>query len=163
VGRLLRTFTLLGRAEIESIEAAHAAAPHERGGQKRLAHEVTSLIHGAEAASVAETVSRTVFDKKTDAHSLGDDVFAMLAAEMPAVRVTAGDAQVDVVEVLAEAFALSKTAARKLVQQGAVSVNGAKLASDATAAPVGDAVRGRWMLVRKGARDIAVVELLHSH
>jgi hypothetical protein len=42
-------------------------------------------------------------------------------------------------------------------------VNGAKLATDATTVPVGGAVRGRWMLVRKGARDIAVVELLHTH
>jgi len=163
VGRLLRTFTLLERPEIDRIEAEHAAAPHERGGQKRLAHEVTSLIHGAEAAGVAETVSRTVFDKKTDAHTLSDEVFTMLAAEMPAVRVTAANEQLDIVEVMAEAFGLSKTAARKLVQQGAVSVNGGKLAADATTVPAGDAVRGHWMLLRKGARDIAVVELLHAH
>ncbi len=158
IGRLLRTFTLLSQAEVEAIEAAHAAAPHERGGQKRLAREVTTLIHGAAATEVAETVSRTVFDKKADAHALSDAVFATLAAEMPSVRVRAGSGEIDIVEVLAEAFALSKTAARKLVQQGAISVNGAKLASDATQVPMGDAVRGRWMLVRKGAREIAVVE-----
>jgi tyrosyl-tRNA synthetase len=158
IGRLLRTFTLLSQSEIEGIEAAHAAAPHERGGQKRLAHEVTTLIHGAAATEVAETVSRTVFDKRTDAHVLSDAVFATLAAEMPSVRVQAGSAELDIVEVLAEAFALSKTAARKLVQQGAISVNGAKLAGEATHVPMGEAVRGRWMLVRKGAREITVVE-----
>jgi tyrosyl-tRNA synthetase len=158
IGRLLRTFTLLSQSEIEAIEAAHAAAPHERGGQKRLAREVTTLIHGPAATEVAETVSRTVFDKKTDAHVLSDAVFATLAAEMPSVRVRSGAAELDIVEVLAEAFGLSKTAARKLVQQGAISVNGAKLASEATHVPMGEAVRGRWMLVRKGAREIAVVE-----
>jgi tyrosyl-tRNA synthetase len=158
IGRLLRTFTLLAKGEIEAIEAAHAAAPHERGAQKRLAREVTTLIHGAAATDVAETVSRTVFDKKTDAHVLSDAVFATLAAEMPSVRVQTGTNEIDIVEVLAEAFALSKTAARKLVQQGAISVNGAKLAGEATHVPMGDAVRGRWMLVRKGAREIAVVE-----
>jgi tyrosyl-tRNA synthetase len=158
IGRLLRTFTLLSQGEVEAIEAAHLAAPHERGGQKRLAREVTSLIHGAAATEVAETVSRTVFDKKTDAHVLSDAVFATLAAEMPSVRVQAGAGDLDIVEVLAEVFALSKTAARKLVQQGAVSVNGAKLAGEATHVPMGEAVRGRWMLVRKGAREIAVVE-----
>jgi tyrosyl-tRNA synthetase len=157
IGRLLRTFTLLSQPEIESIEGAHLAAPHERGGQKRLAREVTTLIHGATATEVAETVSRTVFDKKTDAHVLSDAVFATLAAEMPSVRVQAG-ADLDIVEVLAEAFALSKTAARKLVQQGAISVNGAKLAGEATHVPMSEAVRGRWMLVRKGAREIAVVD-----
>lgn len=158
IGRLLRTFTLLAQDDIKAIEIAHAAAPHERGAQKRLAREVTTLIHGAAATEVAETVSRTVFDKKTDAHVLSDAVFATLAAEMPSVRVQSGAGDLDIVEVLAEAFALSKTAARKLVQQGAISVNGAKLASEATHVPMGEAVRGRWMLVRKGAREIAVVE-----
>lgn len=159
VGRLLRTFTLLDQPAIEGIEAAQAAAPHERAAQKRLAREVTSLIHGAAAAELAETVSRTVFDKKADAHALSDEVFTMLAAEMPSVAVTPSAEGVDVVEVLAQAFALSKTAARKLVQQGAVSVNGTKLGAEATHVAQADAVRERWMLVRKGAREIAVVEM----
>ena len=160
VGRLLRTFTLLDAAEITAIEAAHTAAPHERGAQKRLAAEVTTLIHGAEAARVAETVSRTVFDKKADAQALSDEVFAMLAAEMPSVQAEASSgSDVDVVDALAQAFSLSKTAARKLVQQGAVSVNGTKLAADATTSPASDAVRGRWMLLRKGAREVAVLDL----
>ncbi len=157
VGRLLRTFTLLDAAEITSIEAAHAAAPHERGAQKRLAREVTSLIHGAAAAELAETVSKTVFDKKADAHALSDDVFAMLAAEMPSVVVTPDADGLDIVAVLSDAFALSKTAARKLVQQGAVSVNGEKLGAEVTHVPAASAVRGQWMLVRKGAREIAVL------
>jgi tyrosyl-tRNA synthetase len=159
VGRLLRTFTLLDQPAIEGIEAAQAAAPHERAAQKRLAREVTSLIHGAAAAELAETVSRTVFDKKADAHALSDEVFTMLAAEMPSVAVTPSADGVDVVEVLAQAFALSRTAARKLVQQGAVSVNGTKLGAEATHVAQADAVRERWMLVRKGAREIAVVEM----
>lgn len=160
VGRLLRTFTLLDRETIEGIEAAHAATPHLREGQKRLAWEVTAMIHGAEAAAVAKRVSETVFDKKADAHALDDAVFATLAAEMPSVRVTAdGDGSVDVVAMLEQAFGQSKTAARKLLQQGAVSVNGAKLAADAQRVPVGEAVRGRWFLVRKGGREIAVGEI----
>ena len=81
---------------------------------------------------------------------------------MPAVRLTAEDGQVDVVGALEQAFALSKTAARKLIQQGAVSVNGAKLAADAQKAPVSDAVRGRWFLIRKGGRDIAIAEVARS-
>lgn len=159
VGQLLRTFTLLGASDISEIETSHAAAAHERGAQKRLAREVTTLIHGADAADLAESVSRTVFDKKADAHQLKDEVFAMLAAEMPSVRVSAVGDAVEIVDLLSEAFGLSKTAARKLVQQGAVSVNGAKVAADATSVPISDAVRERWMLVRKGAREIAVGEI----
>ncbi len=156
VGRLLRTFTLLDRATIEAIEAAHAVQPHLREGQKRLAWEVTSMIHGADAAAIARRVSDTVFDKKADPHALDDQVFATLAAEMPSVSLEAVDGNVDVVAMLEQAFALSKTAARKLIQQGAVSVNGAKLATDAQKVPASEAVRGRWFLVRKGGREIAV-------
>ena len=160
VGRLLRTFTLLDRATIEALEAAHAAAPHERQAQRRLATEVTTLIHGAEATAVARRVSETVFDKRADAHALDDAVFATLATEMPAVRLAAdAEGRIDLLAVLDGAFGLSKTAARKLIQQGGVAVNGAKLAADATQVTLGDAVRGRWFLVRKGAREIAVAEV----
>ncbi len=160
VGRLLRTFTLLDRATIAALEATHAAEPHLREAQKRLAWEVTALIHGADAAAVAKRVSETVFDKKADAHALDDAVFSTLAAEMPSVRLGgSSEGTVDVVALLEQAFALSKTAARKLIQQGAVSVNGAKLAAEAHAVPLADAVRGRWYLVRKGAREIAVGEV----
>jgi tyrosyl-tRNA synthetase len=159
VGQLLRTFTMLDQPTIEALEQEHASAPHLRAAQKRLAAEVTAMIHGAEAAAVARTVSDTVFDKKADAHALGDDVFRVLAAEMPSVRLAAADGALDVVTVLEQAFALSKTAARKLIQQGAVSVNGSKLAGDATSVARGDAVRDRWLLVRKGGRDIAVAEI----
>ena len=161
VGRLLRTFTLLDRATIEGIEAAQAAAPHLREAQRRLAWEVTTMIHGAEAAAVAKGVSDTVFDKKADAHALDDAVFTTLATEMPAVRVPAdGEGQVEVLAVLEAVFGLSRTAARKLVQQGGIAVNGRKLAPDATQVALADAVRGRWLLVRKGAREIAVAEVV---
>ncbi|MEY3701851.1 MAG: hypothetical protein RI891_1143, partial [Gemmatimonadota bacterium] len=156
VGRLLRTFTLLDRATIEGLEAEHAAAPHLRGAQRRLATEVTTVIHGAAATETAAQVSQTVFDKKADAHALSDAVFTMLAAEMPSVRLTPVDGAIDLVALLEQGFGVSTTAARKLIQQGAVSVNGAKVSAEAQTVAAGEAVRGRWVLVRKGAREIAV-------
>jgi tyrosyl-tRNA synthetase len=158
VGRLLRTFTFMSRAEIELVEGDHAKAPHERGAQRRLAVEVTTLVHGAEAAKAAERASSIVFDKKVDPVSLTDAMFEMLASEMPSLRLQRG-ALPELADVLAQAFDVSKTAARKLVQQGAVSVNGVKLAATETALPAETAVRNRWLLVRKGAKEIAVVEL----
>ena len=118
------------------------------------------LIHGAAATATAAQVSQTVFDKKADAHALSDEVFAMLAAEMPSVRVTAPEGTIDLVALLEQGFALSKTAARKLIQQGAVAVNGAKVGAEAQTVSASEAVRGRWVLVRKGAREIAIAELI---
>ena len=160
VGRLLRTFTMLDQGTIAGIEQAHLAAPHLREGQRRLAQEVTTMIHGQVAADVAKTVSDPVFDKRTDARLLPDEVYDVLSTEMPTVRLDAPGDALDIVAILERAFSLSRTAARKLIHQGAVSVNGAKLAADATSVPRADAVRGRWLLVRKGGRDIAVAEIV---
>ena len=62
-------------------------------------------------------------------------------------------------EVLEAAFGVSRSQARKLVAQGGVTVNGARLAADVAELRGADAVRGRWFLVRKGARDVALVQL----
>ena len=158
VGRYARMFTLMERGEIAAMELAHAPAPHERTAQKTIARAVTALLHGADAARLAEDVSRIIFDKKADPRAIGDDVFATLAAEIPSVRVSGGE--VSVLDVLEQAFALSRGAGRKLIQQGGVTVNGEKLAAEALTITRDRAVRGRWFLVRKGGRDIALAEIV---
>jgi tyrosyl-tRNA synthetase len=155
----LKMFTLLDREEIDALEAALAAAPHERAAQRRLAAEVTTRVHGTAAAGLAEQVSRVIFDKRVDARELSVEVFDMLAAELAHVMTKDSDGRVNIIEALEQAFALSRTAARKLIQQGAVHVNGDKLAADAQTVDAVDAVHGRWFLLRKGGRDVAVVEL----
>ncbi len=158
VGRYLRMFTFLARAEVESLEAAHAAAPHERAAQRALAAAMTTLLHGADVARVATEVSRVIFDKKIDAAAIGDDVYATLAAEIPSVQYAKAP-ELNVLDVLEGAFQLSRGAGRKLVQQGGVSVNGEKLSPDSLTLPRDKAVRGRWFLVRKGGRDIALADV----
>ena len=157
--KYLRMFTLLGRDEIDVLTAALAAAPHERAAQRRLAADVTARVHGATAAGLAEQVSRVIFDKRVNARELSVEVFETLAAELPHVLTRRTDSGVNIVEALEQAFALSRTAARKLIQQGAVHVNGHKLAAEAQTVDAVDAVHGRWFLLRKGGRDVAVVEL----
>ena len=157
--KYLKMFTLMDHEEILALEAALAAAPHERAAQRRLAADVTARVHGATAAGLAEQVSRVIFDRRVNARELSGEVFETLAAELPHVVARRTDSGVNIVEALEQAFALSRTAARKLIQQGAVHVNGDKLAADAQTVDAVDAVHGRWFLLRKGGRDVAVVEL----
>lgn len=157
--RFLKMFTLVGREEVDALAAALAAAPHERAAQRRLATEVTALVHGTEAAALAERVSRVIFDRRVDARELHADVFETLMAEIPCARFPA-EAPVQVLDALERAFGLSRTAARKLLQQGAVSVNGEKLSADALTIDSAGAAHGTWFLLRKGAREIAVLELV---
>ena len=158
VGLYLRLFTLLPRAEIDATLATHAQAPHERAAQRVLARAVTTMIHGAEATATAEEASRIAFDKKAEAASISDAVFETLARELPSVRAPAG-APLDVLAVLEQALGQSRSNGRKLLQQGAVTVNGVKLAATDLTVPAASAVRGRWFLVRKGGRDVAIAEL----
>jgi tyrosyl-tRNA synthetase len=158
VGRYLRMFTFMSRGEIETLEAAHAKAPHERAAQRALAAAMTTLLHGADAARVAAEVSRVIFDKKIDPESIDDSAYEVLATEIPFVRF-AHAAELDVLAVLEQAFQLSRSAGRKLVQQGGVSVNGEKLSAESLTVPRDKAVRGRWFLVRKGGRDIALADV----
>ena len=155
VGRYLRMFTFHARAEIAAIEAEQARAPHERAAQRALARAMTTMLHGAAAAATVEEASRIVFDKKADPTAITDEVYETLAREMPCVTLAPG-ADVDVLAILEGAFAQSRSAGRKLLQQGAVTVNGEKLGATDVTVPAGRAVRGCWYLVRKGGRDVAI-------
>jgi tyrosyl-tRNA synthetase len=156
--RYTRMFTFLDRAAIDVLEEEVTRAPHERNAQRALARAMTTMIHGEAATQVVEEASRIVFDKKVAASSISDDVFSTLSRELPSVRADGANG-LDVLAVLEQAFAQSRSAGRKLLQQGAVTVNGEKLGADATTVPATAAVRGRWFLVRKGGRDVAIAEL----
>jgi tyrosyl-tRNA synthetase len=158
VGRYLRMFTFMTRAEIEALEAEHAKAPHERLAQRRLAEELTSFIHGSNMAGVAGEVSRVVFDKRRDPATIANTVYDAIMTWIPSAAYP-GAAELDVLALLEDAFQLSRSAGRKLVQQGGVSVNGEKLSAEALTVPRDKAVRGRWFLVRKGGRDIALADV----
>jgi len=158
VGRYLRMLTLLPKEEIVALEKTHAAVPHERGAQRTLARAMTALLHDPDAARVAEECSQIVFDRKADPTRISDQGFLMLSREIPGVRLARSD-QLDVLTVLEGAFGVSRGAGRKLIQQGGVTVNGVKLGAGDLTVSRERAVRGRWLLVRKGARDVAVAEV----
>ncbi|HVT38071.1 MAG TPA: tyrosine--tRNA ligase [Gemmatimonadaceae bacterium] len=158
VGRYLRMFTFRSQAEIAGIEAAHAAAPHERRAQRELARDVTSMLHGVDAARVALEVSRVIFEKKANPVAIDDYIYETLAAEIPGAEYPDAT-ELNVLDLLEDAFSLSRSAGRKLVQQGGITVNGRKLTGDELTVPLENAVRGRWFLVRKGGRDIALAEI----
>jgi len=152
---LLRLFTMLPDAELAAVEAAHAAAPHERHGQHALAREVTTWVHGAAEYERVRAASAVVFDKRAEPAAIPDAVYDTLCTAVPSVT-RAANALV-VAEVLEALFGVSRSQAKKLVQQGGVTVNGHKLGVDAVTLDATSAVRGRWFLVRKGGREVGIV------
>jgi tyrosyl-tRNA synthetase len=158
--RYLRFFTLLPRDEIEALDRAIAERPESRDAQATLAYDVTSRVHGAEAATVARDVSRLLFDKKADPRALRPAALGVLREEIPFKRLTAVDGQVSVLDMLVETgLVKSKGDAKRQLQQVAVSINGRRMGADELAIAVSEAIGGAFFLIRKGSRDIALVEV----
>jgi tyrosyl-tRNA synthetase len=153
----LRMFTLMERGEIEALDAALAERPESREAQGALAMDVTARVHGAEAAHAAREASRVVFDRRADPRELGSPVLEMLHAELPRAVVTLVEGAVSVVDLLVDSgLVKSKGEARRQLQQGAVTVNGRRLGAEETSVAAADALAGRFFLIRKGGRDIAI-------
>jgi tyrosyl-tRNA synthetase len=165
VGKYLRMFSLLERAEIEALESAVAARPESREAQQALARDMTTRLHGGDATRAAVDAARVLFDKKADPRALGAEALAMLASEIPfAEQPAAGDPPaLDVLDtVVALGFATSKGEARRLLQQGGLSVNGQRVSPDGARVAATDALHGSYFLIRKGARDAGLVRLTRS-
>ena len=162
-GRYLRYFTLKERAEIAALENALASRPERREAQEALAMDVTSRVHGAPAAEAARAVSRILFDKSADPRALSSEALAVLREEIPFKQLARTDGtpnEVSVVDLLVEtALVRSKGEARRQIQQGAVTVNGRRLGTEEFVVSREEGIHGGYFLVRKGTRDLALVQI----
>lgn len=167
--RYLRYFTLMDREEIEALDRALADRPEAREAQATLAFDVTSRVHGDEAARTARDVSRLLFDRKADPRTLGSAALQVLRDEIPFRRLTAvrdvalgtgQEVQASVLDMLVETgLVKSKGEARRQLQQGAVTINGRRLGAEEQYVGATEAIAGASYLIRKGSREIALVEL----
>ena len=143
---LLKIYTLIPREGIEDLLMRHKEAPEKRLAQRALAHQVTAVVHGREAADAVENLSGTLFNRETDFTEFSEDELTEFAAYLPVVA--KGTMLVDVLVV--GGLAPSKKKAREFISQGAVSVNGVKvreeIAVDQTA------------IVKKGKNKFAIVK-----
>jgi tyrosyl-tRNA synthetase len=132
-----------------------------RFAQRHLAKTLTELVHGAEVESQAATVAAVLFGAEGGAaaspRSLDAAALSMLAAELPSeVAPQASDATlVDL--VLAAGFATSKSEARRLIEQGGISVNGEGAADPTTSATHFAPLADGSLLLRKGRRDYRIL------
>ncbi|HEX6628140.1 MAG TPA: tyrosine--tRNA ligase [Gemmatimonadaceae bacterium] len=157
-GKFLRMFTLLSHQEIESLERLMEAAPEKREAQQALARDVTARVHGENAARVAEEVSRVLFGK-ADPNTLSEDVLSALSQEVPFAEASETPGLLDALVLLK--LAASKGAARRLVEQGGVYLNGQRAGADANLA-ASTPLPGGYHLLRKGARDYGLLRVKRS-
>jgi tyrosyl-tRNA synthetase len=154
VCRYLKYFTLLSRAGIDELEKEVEENPASREAQQALARDVTTRVHGPEAARVAEDVSLLIFGKG-DPATLSPAALAALSREVPFLEMAGSTTLVDTLVALK--LAASKSAARRLIEQGGLSVNARRAASAADS--LGEALAGGYYLIKKGARDFGLIRI----
>lgn len=156
----LRWFTFLSAAEVAELAQATEERPHERAAQRRLAQELTDLVHGPQATASVEHASQALFgrgelaelDEATLAAALreaGNDRVAELTPGGP-------DAITDL--LVASGLSASKGAARRTIAEGGVSVNNVKITTDDWVPGPSDFLHGKWLVLRRGKRNVAGVE-----
>lgn len=117
----LKIYTLLSKDVIEALESEHNENPEQRIAQKRLAKEITILVHGTEKTKLVESAIETLFGDG-DATNMHSDELTLLARELPVAK--AGD----LIDVLIKGgVANSNSDARRLIEGSAISVNGSKI------------------------------------
>ena len=157
--KYLKIFTFLTKEEIEALAAEHAADPGRRPMQKRLAEEVTVMVHGREAYDAAVEASQILFSNKAaealarlDEKTLLDVFEGVPAFEIPREELEAGIPLLDLLAVKTQVFP-SKGEARKMTQQGGVSINKVKVTDPNATIGADMLLDGKYLLAQKGKKN----------
>jgi tyrosyl-tRNA synthetase len=161
--RYIKIFTSLTREEIEALIAEHDAAPHLRVLQKRLAKEVTIMVHSEEDYNAAVEASNILFGNATAEalRALDEETFLQVFEGVERYEISLDELKAGIapLDLLAEKTAIfpSKGEARKMIQANGFSMNKEKLTDPAT--PLTDAalLNGKYLLFQKGKKNYYLV------
>ncbi|RKQ33406.1 tyrosine--tRNA ligase [Kocuria tytonis] len=152
----LKVFTFRTREEIAELERLTREQPHRREAQRVLAADVNTLVHGAESTWQAADASAAVFGKGSFA-DLDEATLAAVADALPGVTVDRASEYTVVDLLVATGLCDSKSAARRTLKEGGVSVNDSKLSGEDTVVGPEARLHGRFTLLRRGKKNLAAV------
>ncbi len=153
VGELLRIFTLLTHEEIEALEKQTAEKPFLRAGQRALADEVTTLVHGAEETGRIQVASAALFG---GGELSGLDSATLAAALREAGAVEVAGAIPSVVDLLVLAgLAQSRGEARRTIGEGGAYLNNERITDPELTPSHDDLLAGGWLVLRRGKKRFA--------
>jgi tyrosyl-tRNA synthetase len=157
VVRYLRWFTFLSADELAELEEATQERPQQRAAQRRLARELTVLVHGEAATEAVEHASRALFGQG-DLDRLDEATLASALRETAVAELKPGSPDGIVDLLVASGLSASKGAARRTIAEGGVSVNNVRVDSEEWAPQPSDFLHGRWLVLRRGKRNVAGIE-----
>lgn len=159
----IRIFTLLDQSAIETLEAEHAAAPHQRALQKALAKDITIRVHGEAAYEAAVNASQILFGNSTaDAlQALDESTFLDVFDGVPQSQIAKSEleAGINIVELLSDKTAIfpSRGEARKMVTGGGVSINKQKMDQAEGLVSTEHLINNKYILAQKGKKNYYLI------
>ena len=154
----LKVFSFKTRAEIEELEIAHNENPGARQAHRALARELTSLVHDESTCDKIEAASRALFGQG-DLQELEEFTLESALAQLPRTVIDSVDSIPTWVDLLHACGVVdSKSAARRIVKEGGAYLNNTKITGEEFAPSAQDLLFGRFLILRKGKRDLAAVE-----
>ncbi len=156
VSNFLRIFSFRSQAEVEELERESTERPAARLAQRALAEELTTLVHGAEQYERAVAASKALFGQG-DLADLEAPTLAAALAEVPKAEVTELQSIVDL--LVAVGLSPSRSAARRTIKEGGAYLNNVKVTDEEAVPAETDLLHGRWLVLRRGKRNLAAAEL----
>ncbi len=151
VESLLAKLTFLSLDEIAELTKEHLRDPSARSGQRRLAHELTSLVHGADSAEASAQAAQVLFGSAVDVREVSAQALSFLASEVPASKLNGVGVQL--VDVLADTeLAKSKGDARRAMSEGGIYLNGERVTDTERTVEAADVLHDSFVLLRRGKK-----------
>lgn len=159
----IKIFTMLSKKEVEQLIADHQKEPHLRQLQKRLAEEVTVMVHSREDFEMAVEASGILFGKAT-AESLTkipEEMFLAVFEGVPQFTISRDKMESAIMTLLVDDTAVfqSKGELRRLIQGGGVSINKQKITDPEAVVSASDFINGKYLLVQKGKKNYYLIKV----
>ena len=158
--KLLKVFSMKDRSEIERLIETLKVNPGAREAHRELAREMTTLIHGQQMAKSVEDAAKALFGQG-EIDQLDLKTLDSALSQLPRTTIKKGDPYPSWVDLLAATGVVdSKSAARRIVKEGGGYLNNKKVESEDFTPSKNDLLHGKYLLLRKGKRDLAAVEVI---
>ena len=160
VEKLLKIFSFKSHVEIGELLKSLASNPGAREAHRALAREVTTSIHGSDACAKVEVAAKALFGQG-EITDLDSATLAGALAELPRTTINSSSEIPTWVDlIVATGVCESKSAARRIIKEGGAYLNNKKITAEDFAPTSADLIAGKFLILRKGKRDLAAVELI---
>ncbi|MHB8340981.1 MAG: tyrosine--tRNA ligase [Mycobacteriales bacterium] len=160
VSRYLRQFTFLAREELEDLDQQARERPAARAAQRALAREVTTLVHGPGELDRVEAASAALLGggSAADLAALDEPTLSAALGEVPHAALPAGELPTVTDLFVSAGLVEGRNAARRLVREGGAYLNNRRILDEAETPAESDLLHGRFLVLRRGRRDLAVLD-----